>query len=145
MKKHLLYVTVAMVLAIAAMGKQVIALMTPAKPVEKSVSFALYKEGNYAADIYHNTFAGVHIVIEKVNGKSRKKVWDKTFDAQMLQQYPSMQEAIAQTVSISNVFDNKEHLEVSYTLTYNTKGSELQMQSGIVVKGNGNDKVYIGI
>ena len=145
MKKHLLYVTVAMVLAIAAMGKQVIALITPAKPVEKSVSFALYKEGNYAADIYNNTSARVHVVIEKVSDKSRKKVWDKTFDAQMLKQYPTLQEAMAQTVNIPNVFDAKEHLEITYTLTYNTKGSELQMQNGFIVKGNDTNKVYIGI
>lgn len=127
------------------MSKQVRDAITPAKPVEKSVSFALYKEGNYAAEIYRNTSAKVHITIEKVSGKSRRTVWEKTFDAQTLAKYPSLQEAMAQTVKVPNVFDAKEHLEVSYTLTYNSKGSELQMQNGMIVKGNGSDKVYIGI
>ena len=145
MKKHLLWLSVVVVVAIAAMSKQVKDVITPAKPVEKSVSFALYKEGNYASDAYNGTSAMVHITIEKVNGKCRTAVWEKTFDAQMLKQYPSLQEAMAQTVKVPNVFDAKEHLEVSYTLTYNSKGSELQMQNGIVVKGNGTDKVYIGI
>lgn len=145
MKKHLLWLSVVVVVAIAAMNKQVRDAITPAKPVEKSISFALYKEGNYAAEIYSNTSAKVHITIEKVSGKSRRTVWEKTFDAQSLKQYPSLQEAMAQTVKVPNVFDAKEHLEVSYTLTYNSKGSELQMQNGIVVKGNGSDKVYIGI
>jgi hypothetical protein len=145
MKKHLLWLSVVAVVAIAAMSKQVRDVIAPAKPVEKSISFALYKEGNYAADIYSNTSAKVHITIEKLSGKKRRKVWEKTFDAQTLKQYPSLQEAIAQTVTIPNVFDAKEHLEVSYTLTYNSKGSELQMQNGITVKGNGSDKVYIGI
>ena len=145
MKKHLLWLSVVVVVAIAAMSKQVKDVITPAKPVEKSVSFALYKEGSYLSDVYNSTSASVHITIEKVNGKNRKTVWEKTFDAQMLKQYPSLQEAIAQTVKVPNVFDAKEHLEVSYTLTYNSKGSELQMQNGMVVNGNGTDKVYIGI
>jgi hypothetical protein len=145
MKKHLLWLSVVAVVTVAAMSKQVKAVIAPAKPVEKSVSFALYKDNNYAADIYNSTSAKVHITIEKVNGRSRKTVWEKTFDAQMLKQYPSLQDAVAQTVNVPNVFDAKEHLEVSYTLTYNSQGSELQMQNGIVVKGNGSDKVYIGI
>jgi hypothetical protein len=145
MKKHLLWFSVVVVIAVAAMSKQVKEVITPAKPVEKSVSFALYKGSDYASDVYNSTSATVHITIEKVSGKTRKTVWEKTFDAQMLKQYPSLQEAIAQTVKVPNVFDAKEHLEVSYTLTYNSKGSELQMQNGMVVKGNGTDKVYIGI
>lgn len=145
MKKHLLWFSVVAVIAVAAMSKQVKEVITPAKPVEKSVSFALYKGSDYASDVYNSTSAMVHITIEKVSGKTRKTVWEKTFDAQMLKQYPSLQEAIAQTVKVPNVFDAREHLEVSYTLTYNSKGSELQMQNGMVVKGNGTDKVYIGI
>jgi hypothetical protein len=145
MKKHLLWFSVVVVIAVAAMSKQVKEVITPAKPVEKSVSFALYKGSDYASDVYNSTSAMVHITIEKVSGKTRNTVWEKTFDAQMLKQYPSLQEAIAQTVKVPNVFDAKEHLEVSYTLTYNSKGSELQMQNGMVVKGNGTDKVYIGI
>jgi len=42
------------------------------------------------------------------------------------------------------VLDNKEYLEVTYTLTYNSNGSELQMQSGTVVYG-ASDKVDISI
>jgi hypothetical protein len=145
MKKHLLWFSVVVVIAVAAMSKQVKEVITPAKPVEKSVSFALYKGSDYASDVYNSTSAMVHITIEKVSGKTRNTVWEKTFDAQMLKQYPSLQEAIAQTVKVPNVFDAKEHLEVSYTLTYNSKGSELQMQNGMVVKGNGTYKVYIGI
>ncbi|MEP6844467.1 MAG: hypothetical protein ABI861_00620 [Panacibacter sp.] len=145
MKKHLLWLSVVVVVTIAAMGKQVKEAIAPAKPVEKSVSFALYREGNYTSDIYNSTSAMVHITIEKVSGKKRRIVWEKTFDAQVLKQYPSMQEAIAQTVKVPDVCDAKEHLEISYILTYNSNGSELQMQNGWVVKDNGSAKVYIGI
>lgn len=144
MKKHLLWLSVIVVVAIAAMNKQVRESIAPsAKPVEQSVSFAVYKESNYASSIYNNTSAKVHVVIEKVRGTERKTVWEKTFDAQTLKDYPSLQEAMAQTVKVPNVFNSKEHLEVSYTLTYNSKGTELQMQNGVVV--NSNNKVYIGI
>ena len=145
MKKHLLWLSVVVIVAIAAMNKQVREVITPAKPVEQSVSFAVYKESNYASAIYNNTSAKVHVVIEKVSGKERKTVCEKTFDAQTLKDYPSLQEALAQTVKVPNVFNSKEHLEVSYTLTYNSKGTELQMQNGVVVNNSSNNEVYIGI
>jgi hypothetical protein len=42
------------------------------------------------------------------------------------------------------VLDKKEHLEVTYTLTYDSNGSELQMQNGTVVYGS-SDKLDISI
>jgi len=143
--KFLTPMIVAAAVAVYTMSGSIKEAITPAKPVEKNISFALYKSNDYNADVYNNTSATVHITIEKVGSKGRSIVWEKTFDAQTLKQYPSLQQAIAQTVKVPNVFDSKEHLEVSYTLTYNSKGNELKMQNGIMVKGNGTDKVYISI
>jgi len=146
MKKHLLWLSVAVVVLVAAMHKEVSEITNPAKPVEKSISFAVYKGSNYASDVYNSTSAQVHITIEKVSAKSRTTVWEKTFDAQSLKQYPSLQNAMSQTVKVPNVFDSKEHLEVTYTLTYNSKGSELQMQNETVVSNDTrSSKLYIGI
>jgi len=143
--KFLTPIIVAAAVAVYTLSGSIKEVVTPAKPVEKNISFALFKGNDYNADVYNNTSATVHITIEKVSSKGRTTVWEKTFDAQTLKQYPSLQQAIAQTVKVPNVFDSKEHLEVSYTLTYNSKGSELQMQNGIMVNGNGTDKVYISI
>jgi hypothetical protein len=143
--KFLTPIIVAAAVAVYTMSGSIKEIVTPAKPVEKNISFALYKGSDYNSDVYNSTLATVHITIEKVSRKGRTTVWEKTFDAQTLKQYPSLQQAIAQTVKVPNVFDSKEHLEVSYTLTYNSKGSELQMQNGIMVNGNGTDKVYISI
>jgi hypothetical protein len=143
--KFLTPMIVAAAVVVYTMSGSIKEAVTPAKPVEKNISFALYKSNDYNADVYNNTSATVHITIEKVSSKGRSTVWEKTFDAQTLKQYPSLQQAIAQTVKVPNVFDSKEHLEVSYTLTYNSKGNELKMQNGIMVKGNGTDKVYISI
>ena len=84
MKKHLLWLSVAVVVLVAAMHKEVSEITNPAKPVEKSISFAVYKGSNYASDVYNSTSAQVHITIEKVSAKSRTTVWEKTFDAQSL-------------------------------------------------------------
>ena len=131
--------------AVYTMSGSIKQIVTPTKPVEKNISFALYKGSDYSADVYNNTVASVHVKIEKVSSKGRTTVWEKTFDAQTLKQYPSLQNAISQTVQVPNVFDSKEHIEVSYTLTYDSNGKELQMQNGTVVNGNGTDKVYISI
>jgi len=143
--KFLTPIIVVAAVAVYTLSGSIKDVVTPAKPVEKNISFALYKGSDYNSDVYNSTSATVHITIEKVSSKGRTTVWEKTFDAQTLKQYPSLQQAIAQTVKVPNVFDSKEHLEVSYTLTYNSKGSELQMQNGIMVNGNGTDKVYISI
>jgi len=53
--------------------------------------------------------------------------------------------AVKQTVTIPNVNQKKEYLVVHYTLTYNSKGSELQMWESTVVKENNSEKVDIKI
>ena len=109
--------------------------MNETKPVEKSISIEVYKGSQYASDIYANTSAQVHIIVEKVNNKGERTViWD-TISAKLLKQYPSEGQALQQHIVIPNVNERKEHLEVTYILTYNSKGSELQMQDGMVVSG----------
>jgi len=39
----------------------------------------------------------------------------------------------------------KEHVVVHYTLTYNSKGSELQMEEGTIVNDSNSGKVDISI
>lgn len=114
------------------------------KTVNKNISFAVYKGDNYTSDVYNNTSATLHITITKVRGTNRSVVWDKTFDAKLLKQYPSLENALTQQVTVPNVLDKKEHLEVTYTLIYNSNGSELQMQNGTVVYGS-SDKLDISI
>src|SRR4051812_1217744 len=114
------------------------------KTVNKNISFAVYKGNNYTTEVYNSTSATLHIIITKVKGNNRSVVWDKTFDTRLLKQYPSLENALTQNVTIPNVLDKKEHLEVTYILTYDSNGNELQMQSGTVVYGN-SDKLNITI
>src|ERR1051326_5627717 len=113
---------------------------------KKNISFAVYKGDNYISDVYNNTSAKLHITIEKVKGTSRTILWDKTFDAMQLKQYPSLEHALTQQVSVPNVLSSKEHIEITYTLTYNSNGSELQMQNGTIIPNNANsEKLDISI
>ena len=143
MKKYLLWLPAVIVIG-AAMCQPVKEALT-GKPVDKSISIAVYKGTPYASDIYNNTFAQLHVTIEKVKDGRRIQVWDKTFDARLLNQYPSPEQAIFQTVMIPKVFC-KEQLEITYTITYNSGGSELQMQSATVIPGTEiTDKLDISI
>ena len=42
---------------------------------------------------------------------------------------------MAQTITVPRVF-SKEHLEVTYTITYDSDGTQLQMENDEVVSGN---------
>src|SRR6266487_5421506 len=142
MKKYLLWLPVVWLSLGAAIYSTGTENATPEKVVNKNISFAVYKGNNYTSEVYNNTSAKLHITIVKVRGKNRTTVWNKTFDAKLLKEYPALENALSQQVTVPNVLDNKEHLEVTYTLTYNSNGSELQMQSGTVVYG-ASDKVDI--
>ena len=147
MKKHILWLMVAAaVVLLAAWGKPIIENISFKAPVSKSISFAVYKSDNYSAKIYDDASAKLSVAIIKVSGRKRFIVWQKTYDARLLNQYPSLANAMAQKVVINNVDDGKEHLEVVYTLTYNAHGSCIQVQDGTVIsKGEKEGKLLINI
>ena len=119
---------------------------TETKTVNKNLSFAVYKTNPYTSGAYNNTSAEVHIIVEKVNTSGKHtKVWDKKLDSRSLSLYPSVENGLEQNITIHNVNQNKEHLVVYYTLTYNSKGSELQMWESSIIKENNSEKVDIKI
>ncbi len=147
MKKQLIWlpVVIAAVL-LTAWNKPLREMMTPEKAVSKNISFAVYKAGDYNSNIYADASARLQVTIVKVRGSKRSIVWQKSYDAKLLNQYPSLQNAIAQNVVINNVVDSKEKLEVVYTLTYDSKGSQLQLQDGTTInKGEKDGKLFINI
>lgn len=106
MKKQIILFSVALSVITATICKQVKNVFDD-KPVDKSISFAVYKENNYTSDVYNYTSAKVHIVVEKVIAGRRQKVWEKTLDAQSVRQYPSLENAISQQIIIPNVMTAK--------------------------------------
>ena len=121
-------------------------MMTPEKAVSKNISFAVYKADNYNSNVYADASAKLNITIVKVRGTKRSIVWQKDFDAKALNKYPSLEKAVAQKVIVNNVVDSKDKLYVVYTLTYNDKGSEMELRDGtIIAKGENSGKLMINI
>ncbi len=146
MKKYLLGLSVVSVVALAAFHKQVKEVVLPEAPVSKSISIAVFADKNYSSAVYNDALAMLHITVTKVKGNKRTLVWDKTFDAKLLRDYPSFENALTQKIVVDNVSDNREKLEVVYTLTYTNKGSVLQMfNSTLFTKGQHSGKLYINI
>ena len=110
------------------------------------ISFVVYKSNSYKSDVYRNSSAQVHIVIEKIDTYGQQTtVWEKTMDAKSLSKYPTAENALKQNVTVCNVNEKKEYLVVNYTLIYNSKGSELQMHDATVVKNTNSGKINITI
>jgi hypothetical protein len=120
--------------------------ITKSKLVNRDISFTVYKSNSYSSAIYNNTSVQVRIIVEKVSTKGQRTiVWDKTLQKKYLSQYPSAENALKQNIIISGINEKKEYLVVHYTLTYNSKGSELQMQDGTVINDNNSGKVDISV
>lgn len=121
-------------------------MMTPEKTVSKNISFAVFKADSYNSNVYAGASAKLKITIVKERGSKRSIVWQKDFDARALNQYPSLEKAVAQKVIVNNVVDSKDKLYVVYTLTYNDKGSEMQLRDGAVIaRGENSGKLMINI
>src|SRR5205085_12638104 len=116
------------------------------KPVNKNISFSVYKSSSYTSVAYNNTSAQVNIIVEKVNTRGQHTiVWDKKLEQKYLRQYPSVENALKENITIDNLDGKKEYLVVHYIVTYNSKGSELQMQDCDVIKDHNTGKVDISI
>jgi hypothetical protein len=113
-------------------------------PVEnKSISLAVYKGDSYTSEIYNNTFAQVKIFVEKVSEKGASIIWDTTLNS-VLKDYASIEKAQSKKMIIPvNVCT--ERLEVRYTLIYNSKGNELQMEYETHASEKGETKLNINI
>lgn len=113
-------------------------------PVNKNLTLVIYKDNNYTSEVYDQSSAQVHVIVERVKGEDRRIELDTTFEAKLLKEYPSAENAYMQGVSIPNVFANKEAIEVKYILTYYSGSSQLQTQDGLVLTRE-NERLEIGI
>ena len=144
MKKCLLwlyFILIASGVAIAAAYEPIMSVITD-KPVEKEILFSLYKGSNYTSKAYKESYAEIYITIEKVRSTTHSVVWDTTLDAMLLSKYPSLKKPMSKRIIIPNVIENKEHLEMNYLLTYQSKGSTLKIQSSNFIF-NGMDTLAI--
>ena len=144
--KKLISASLIIGMTLAVYGTQIWDYVKPNDIMTKEISFSIAPENNYSSAAYSNSKATVHVVVTKVRGNKQTIVWDKTFDTIQLKNYPRLNEAFAENVKIPGVIDNKEKLVVKYIITYDNKGSILQLQSGEDVStGNEKNNLMIGI
>ena len=144
MKKCLLWVFFVLIVSgvgVAAAYEPIMSVLRD-KPIEKEISFSLYKGSSYASKAYKGSSVEIYIAVEKVTHTTRSLVWDTTLDDKLLSKYPSLRKAISKKVIIPHVIENKEHLEMNYLLTYTSNGSTLKMQSTNFIF-NGKDTLAI--
>ena len=116
-----------------------------AKPLNRSISFAVYKIDSYASEAYNHTSAQVHIIVEKAGKNGRTVICDTMLNSQMVKDYPLVDKAQFQDIVIPAVNICKEHLQVRYILTYNSNGDELQMQDAVVISNDRATELKIGV
>jgi hypothetical protein len=135
----------AFILGLGIVGyKPVKTAFTEETPVDKNITLVIYKDNNYTSEAYDHSSAQVQVIVERIKGEDRCIELDTTFDAKLLKEYPSAENAYIQEVTIPNVFANKEEIEVKYILTYYSGSSLLQVQNGLVLKEK-NERLKIGI
>ena len=147
MKKQIIGAAVVIIaIMLTAWSKPLKEIIAPEKTISKNIRFEIFKTDNYTSSIYNDASAKLQVTVVKVRGTERSVVWQKNYDAKLLSQYPNAANAISQNIVIPNVADNKEHLEVLYTLTYDSKGSVMQLQDGAVIsEGAKNGNLSINI
>ncbi len=99
--------------------------ITEANTVSKSINMEVYKTSSYVAPVYKNTTATLEVTVLRVKHNKRDTVWQHTFQPTELKDFPESNNPIMQQISIPNVNDKKETLEIYYKVIYNTQGNIL--------------------
>jgi hypothetical protein len=121
-------------------------VFTAEKPVTKQISYSIARDISYNQQAYDKAVATVHVVIFKVRDHKQIVLWNKNYDATPLKNYPVTASALQQTVTVNNILEGKEKLYVTYTITYNTKGSTIQIENGTcLAKGDNKGRLLISL
>ncbi len=108
------------------------------KTVSKTINMAVFTSNDYNAAIYNASTAGLKVTITKAKGNKTETVWEKSFPSIALKFFPGAVNAFKEAIQIPALLE-KDILQVSYTLTYNTGGSIIQMQGDEFVDGKQNN------
>ncbi|MGI8950013.1 MAG: hypothetical protein ACR2FN_00365 [Chitinophagaceae bacterium] len=144
MKTISFYLSAGLLVTLLAFHTQITNLFKKENSVSKNISLAVYTNNDYTSKEYENSVASVKLTVIKIEGENQKTVWEKNLNELSLKDYPQLNNAITESVSIPNIRNSKDKLAVIYTITYNTKGSVLQATYGELIS-NTDVKVLIKI
>jgi exosome complex RNA-binding protein Rrp42 (RNase PH superfamily) len=112
---------------------------------DKTINMQVYTTNNYSSKVYDGSTAALYISVNKTAKNKSEVVMEKTFPSMPLQYFPDAVNAFKDSILVAGV-KQEEALNVSYTLTYNSNGSVVQMQGSEVITGNQKDgKLLINI
>ncbi len=119
---------------------------TTTNAVSKNINVEVYKNASYISPAYKNTFATLKVTVVRINGKERDIVWQHTYKPTELKDFPGVDKPMTQKISIPNINDKKEKLEIYYQVTYNSQGSILNLvNTSVIEKGQKTGKLSIEI
>ena len=145
MKAKLIIAVTALSLA-SVIGYFVTKKVTETTPVNKSINVEVYKTASYISPVYANSTATLEVTVIRVKNNKRDIVWQHAFQPTELKNFPESDRPITQKISIPNVNDKKETLEVYYKVTYNSAGSILNSLNYTTIgKGQQSGKLNIQI
>lgn len=146
MKKLILEILMGLSFNAAIFHTQIANIFSAEKPVTKTISLSIARGAQYDESAYNMSKASVRVIIFKVKDNKQIVLWDKNYDTLLLKNYPAFSNALHNEVTVSNILDHKEKLYVTYIITYNTKGSVMQIENGTtLLRGEKNSNVVINI
>ena len=145
MKKRLIIIAAALIF-LSGSGFFYAQQTTAEKPISKSIDVQVYKTASYVSPAYANTTATLEVTVVRVKNGKRDTAWQHSFQPTELKDYPTSDKPLTQKITIPNVNDKKETLEVYYKVSYNTQGSILNSWNATLVdKGQKGGKLQIKI
>ncbi|MEP6465636.1 MAG: hypothetical protein ABJB05_05000 [Parafilimonas sp.] len=120
--------------------------MNTEQTVSKNINVEVYKTTSYISPAYANAFATLEVTVIRVKGNKRDTAFQHTFQPKQLKDFPASDKPFVQTITVPNVNDSKEKLEILYKLTYDSKGSILNfLNTTTIGKGQQTGKLNIKI
>lgn len=108
-----------------------------AKPVE----FAVYKSASYAAPAYRDAKVSLQIIITAEKGNKKEILWQHTYPARRLSEFPQFAKAALHQVQVKQLFGAKEKISINYQLKYDSKGSILHTQHTAILTPHTSDNI----
>jgi len=142
MKKLIITVT----LLIAGLGFLYYKQSPKEVSVIKNIDVEVYKTSSYVSPAYANATAQLEVTVVRIRNNKKDTVWQHSFQPTELKNFPESNNPLLQKITIPNVNDRKEKLEIYYKVTYDSKGSILNYWNITTIgKGQQTGKLHIQI
>ncbi len=146
MKKYIILAISIATILLMSFHNRFTGMLHPEQTTSKNIAVAVSTNNNYVSDVYNDAYAQVTITITKIRSGKKIIVWQKNFEAVQLKTYAAISNTALQHITIGNIVNAKEKLQVTCDITYNNKGSILHTVSATEINpAENNRKLFINI